>query len=67
MFYEATAGFIALVIWAVINYFAASLVKNRNPKIDVHPWYYAIGSFIFGGIFPLIFLGGKLILHKSKK
>ena len=58
--------FITLFFWAAVNYFAAKAVDNADRTIDVHPWYYVIGSFIFGGVLPLIFLIVKFVIHKMK-
>lgn len=67
MFTKLGITFVTLFFWAIINYFAAKAVDNADKSIDVHPWYYVIGSFIFGGVLPLIYLGIKLVIHKLRK
>lgn len=57
---------VTLFFWAFVNYFAAKAVDNMDRRINVHPWYYVIGSFLFGGVFPLIFLAVKFVVHKCK-
>ena len=64
---ELGVTLVTLLFWAIINYFIAKAVDNMDRTIDVHPWYYVIGSFLFGGVIPLIFLGIKFIVHKCKK
>jgi hypothetical protein len=52
---------IGLLIWAVIDYFAADFVARKNDFMKLNPILYAIGAMAFGGIFPLIFLVIKYI------
>lgn len=58
--------FLTLFFWAIINYFAANAVDKAEKELNVHPWYYVIGSFIFGGVLPLVFLAIKYVVHKFK-
>ena len=55
MITELGVTLITLFFWAFINYFAAKAVDNMDRRINVHPWYYVLGSFLFGGVLPLIF------------
>jgi hypothetical protein len=57
---------VTLCFWAFVNYFVAKAVDNSTRGLNVHPWYYVIGSFIFGGVLPLIFLAVKYLVHKFK-
>ena len=57
---------LAYVLWAVINHQAATSVKKREPGIDVNPNMYVIGSILFGGILPLLFLSAKYFLYKNR-
>ena len=57
---------LAYVLWAAINHQAATCVKQKEPGINVNPNMYAIGSILFGGIFPLLFLFIKYFLYKNR-
>lgn len=63
---ECILTVLAYVLWAVINYQAATAVKQKEPGIDVNPNMYVIGSILFGGIFPLLFLFAKYFLYKNR-
>lgn len=57
---------VTLFFWAFVNYFAAKAVDNMDRGVNVHPLYYVLGSFLFGGVLPLIFLAVKFVVHKCK-
>lgn len=63
---ECILTVLAYVLWAFINHQAATCVKQREPGIDVNPNMYVIGSVLFGGILPLLFLFAKYFLYKNR-
>lgn len=63
---ESLLTILAYVLWAVINHQAATAVKQKEPGIDVNPNMYVIGSVLFGGILPLLFLSAKYFLYKNR-
>ena len=58
---------LAYLMWMLVDYMAAKAVKNNNKGININPTLYAVGAFLFGGIFPLIFLGCKLLYWKHNE
>ena len=52
---------IGLIFWAIVNYFIAKAVSEKVNYMIVNPVLYAVGSVLFGGIFPLIFLVIKYV------
>ena len=56
-----------VLVWAVINYFAAYFAKKIIKGFQVNPPLYAIGSIIFGGTVPLLFLAVKYFWFLYKK
>ena len=64
--YEFTSFIIGIIIWGLINYFAAKYISDKNPGLDVNPTYYVVGTVLFGGIWPLLFLFVKYLIWRNK-
>ena len=57
---------IFVAIWAAVNYFVAYYVVKNNVGFNANPILYAVGSLLFGGIYPLIFLGCKFLYWRNE-
>lgn len=57
---------ISILCWSCVNYLVANHLVNKYPEFNINPIYYAIGGFLLGGIYPLIFLGVKFAMWKNK-
>ena len=53
------------IIWTVLGYFTSKQVAKRNPQVSINPVLYAIGSFLFGYLGTMSYLGYKVSHSKD--
>lgn len=58
---------ISLLIWAVAAYFITKHFKEEHEGLNVNPWMYALGSFLFSFIISMSVLGFKVCDHTQNK
>lgn len=64
--YEFVSFIVGLIVWSLVNYFAAKYISDKNPGLDINPTYYVVGAVLFGGIWPLLFLFAKYLVWSNK-
>lgn len=52
-------------IFAVISYIVVNSYKEKYPDLDVSPMLYALCTFMFGIIIPMIFFAIKVNAYKK--
>ena len=58
---------IFLLIWAVVAYFIAKRAKEKHEGININPWMYALGSFLFGFLITMPVLNFKIYAYRQDK
>ena len=58
---------ISLLLWSVAAYFITKRFKEAYEGLNVNPWMYALGSFIFSFIITMSVLGFKVCDHTQNK
>ena len=53
------------VIWGIVGYLVANTVKKNEPELDINPVLYGVGSFAFGILWCMLFLGFKYYSYKK--
>ena len=52
-------------VWAVISYMVVKKYKEKYPELEAEPINYAIGSFLIGGLWVMLYFAFKV--HEYKK